>query len=104
MSWNAAVRRKPAQNKQKQITMSIYHTPPNTFRITQLWAVLSSDEGGEGLCAGPVINGVMLPLIAADEARLESFMPMAHKIAKESGKKVKIVRFTVREEIMEINP
>lgn len=80
------------------------HAPPNTIlRINQLWAVLSSDETGEGVCAIP-FGGTMLPLIAADEARLESFLPIAHQIATESGKKVKIVRFTVREEIMEIEP
>jgi hypothetical protein len=37
-------------------------------RIETIWACLSIDEGGEGVCAAPV-GGMTLPLIAADRRR-----------------------------------
>lgn len=54
------------------------HSPPNVLRhIGSLWAYLSIDgDGNEGLCAG-TINGVMMPLIAADQARLKQMTPVS---------------------------
>lgn len=82
------------------------HNPPNApHRIDQLWAFISSDETGEGLCAAPLLGpGSMVPLIAADEARLKSIAPWAQKIATMSGKTVKLVKLTAREEIAEFKP
>ena len=84
--------------------MSSLPTPSTVFRIDQLWAVISSDEGGEGLCASSMPDGTVMPLIAANETTLEAWLPVAHRLATEGGKKIKIVRFTMREEIMEIEP
>lgn len=85
--------------------VDVIHNPPNYLpRIDSIWAILSVDEHGEGLCAFPM-RGVMLPLIAADEARLDSLRPIAKELAKLfEGKKLKLVKFTIREEIEVIEP
>lgn len=79
--------------------------PPNTMpHIGSIWAYLSKDEdGNEGVCAGPFGPlGMMLPMIAADEARLKSLTPWAEAIAKATGITVLMVEFTTRIEHREI--
>lgn len=78
--------------------------PPNVLlRIDKLWAYLSRDENGnEGLCAASV-NGMLTPLIAADQARLNNITPIAETIATLTGKTVILVEFTGRNELREIN-
>ncbi len=85
--------------------MTVIHNPKNYLaQIDQIWAVLSVDEGGEGVVAAP-LNGMTVPLIAADEARLNSFViPMAQQIAVISGKKMRLVKFHNREVVQEIFP
>ncbi|MGY8661749.1 hypothetical protein Q3C01_05190 [Bradyrhizobium sp. UFLA05-109] len=80
------------------------HSPPNELRrIDAVWAFISSDETGEGLCAGPLMGpGTLIPLVAADEVRLQSLLPWARWIAQASGKAIKLVKLSHREEIMEI--
>lgn len=80
------------------------HQPKNTMPlINSLWAFLSVDpaDGNEGVCAATIGNTLM-PLIAADEARLASLRSHAEKIAKRSGRKIKLVKFTTREEVEEV--
>lgn len=67
-------------------------------KITELYAFVSKDEGGEGLI-GMIINGTFIPFVCADKKRIESLKPHAKNIAKESGKKVKLIKLTCREEI-----
>lgn len=85
--------------------MTIVHAPPNTLpRIDAIHAFLSVDsEGNEGVCAAPIgPGGSIMPLIAADAARLDSIMPIAEGIALATGWTVRLVRFTVREDLREI--
>lgn len=86
--------------------IDIIVNPPNKpgLRIDQMWAAVSVDENGdEGLCAFYAANtGQWLPLIAADEARLESIRGMASALAQTSqyaGKVIKLIRLTTREEL-----
>jgi hypothetical protein len=75
------------------------HNPPNYMgRIEVIWAALSLDEGGEGVCAAP-IGGMTLPLIAADKRRLDQIIPMARRVADLFGKPVRLAKFTKREDI-----
>jgi hypothetical protein len=67
-------------------------------RIDHLWAALSIDDGGEGLCAAP-LGGVTLPLIAADKRRLDLIKPLARKLARMSGKPVRITKFGERTDV-----
>jgi len=80
--------------------MTIIHSPTNTFRITAIWAAISVDEGGEGLCAVN-LNGKWMPLIAADETRLKWVVDQARMLAKASGKRIKIIKMTSRIEVMD---
>jgi hypothetical protein len=85
--------------------MTHIHAPPNDQKIEHVWMVISSDEEGEGVCAAPLFgSGSLVPLIAADEERLESILPIAKILARESGKTIKLIKFSVREDVMEITP
>ncbi len=46
----------------------------------------------------------MFPLVCADKARVDSLRAKARMIARESGNKIMLVRFSVREEIEVIEP
>ncbi|UEM11986.1 hypothetical protein J4G43_047355 [Bradyrhizobium barranii subsp. barranii] len=43
-------------------------------------------------------------MIAADEVRLKLLLPWARGIAQASGKAIKLVKLSHREDIMEISP
>jgi hypothetical protein len=73
-------------------------------RIEHIWAFISSDRTGEGICGAPYGGLSVVPMIAADEARVESLKPMAQHIAKMYGIQIKLVKFTTREEIEVIKP
>jgi hypothetical protein len=82
------------------------HTPPNTLqRIDAIWAFVSVDEhGNEGLCAAPYEGFGMLPLIAADAARLQSLMPVARHLARQSGMRIRLIKLSTREELATYEP
>ena len=73
-------------------------------RITEVIAFVALDsDGDEGIPA--FWDGrLMLPLIAADSHRVESLLPIARRIAEETGIEIQVLRFTVREQIDVLNP
>jgi hypothetical protein len=73
-------------------------------QITEIFAFVSVDKDGEGIIGQSMETpgGLMfMPFVCADQARVASLTPFAQKIARESKKKVKLIRFSVREEIAE---
>lgn len=80
--------------------------PPNEqLRIDEVYVFVSIDETGEGVCAAPIMGaGSLVPLIAADEARMKSLIPWAQKIARLSGKQVKLIKLSQRSELMSFQP
>lgn len=76
-------------------------SPPNYLgRIDQIWAFLSLDDGGEGVCAAPLGHGMLtVPMIAADKAQLVSLTPIAREIASVFKKPVRLAKFTKREDV-----
>lgn len=80
--------------------------PPNQLlRIDEVWMFVSVDATGEGVCAAPLMGpGSLVPLIAADAARLKSLIPVARKLAKDSNTQVKLVKFSQRTELMAFSP
>jgi hypothetical protein len=79
--------------------------PRNTMpRITEFWAALSVDsiDNNEGICAVQLSDGVWVPLLAADPARLPWIKEQAKLVKKKSGARIKIVKFSVREDIEEL--
>jgi hypothetical protein len=84
--------------------MNAVHSPPNEqLRIDEVYLFVSSDEAGEGVCSA-FMNGVWMPLMAADEKRLKIVLPIARQVAKESGKSVKLIKLSARSDIMTITP
>lgn len=80
---------------------TIIHNPANTHKIDALWAAVSVDATGEGICA-ILLDGAWTPLIAGDEKRLEWLVAQARALAKATGQRIKIIKLTARIEIMDI--
>ena len=78
------------------------HAPPNEAPITELYAVLSTDEHGDGICA-VMLGGVAMPLVVSQE-RLVPLRNYAARVAKRTNRKLKLVKFTAREELESIEP
>lgn len=71
--------------------------------IKTMTVFVADDETGEGVAA-MFLNGTWMPLVAADEARVESLSGMAQQIADATGKSIKVLRFSVRTQIGTIEP
>lgn len=69
-------------------------------RIEEMFAFVAEDTGpdDEGIIGARTAMG-WVPLVGADMARVESLKPFAMDIARATGKKVKLLRFTTREEV-----
>ena len=83
------------------------HAAPNYLgRIESIYAALSLDDGGEGVCAAPLgDSGITATLVAADKIRFDKYMrPLAQRIAKMFGKPVRIAKFTHREDVAIFQP
>ena len=76
----------------------VRHDAPNEAVITELYVYLSADETGEGICGG-MLDGAWILMVTSKRRVAEQLRPMAQHIAKVSGKPVKLVRFTMREEM-----
>ncbi len=79
------------------------HAPPNESEIEQLWAFVSVDPGGEGICAA-MIGGTAFSMVTASERNLARLKQLAAELAKAGGKSIKLIRFTAREDVMEFKP
>jgi hypothetical protein len=92
-------------NRAAASPIEIEHNPGNYLsRIETVWAFLSIDAGGEGMCAGPLGPLPVVPYIAADEARLNDLRPLAANCAKRFGVAVRLAKFTRREDVEIIQP
>lgn len=86
---------------------AILHAPPNYLgRIESLYAVLSLDDGGEGVCAAPLGNsGITAPLIGADKVRFDTYLrPMAKELVKTFQRPIRVAKFTKREDLEILRP
>lgn len=73
------------------------------MKIESVWAYVSETNGEEGICGfNDPRTGQWIPMIAADEARLQSLKPFAHQIAVITHSKVKLVKFHQREDVGEV--
>jgi len=81
------------------------HDPGNHLRrIDHIWAFLSLDEAGEGVCAGPLGPYPFVPLIAADPAQLAQLGPLAREIARRADRVIILAKFGSREDVERIEP
>jgi hypothetical protein len=83
-----------------------YSTPgPDSQRINRLWIVTFVNEAGEeDVVEARLANGDLAPLIAADQARLESMMPVALALAKARNAKMHLIKLTNRVDVQDILP
>lgn len=71
-------------------------------KITEIYVFASVDEGGEGVVGMTLpVNGreTFMPFVCADKTRMEQLKPIAKKIAQESGKTIKLLKFKQRKEL-----
>ena len=78
-------------------------------RISEMFAFIAEDAGpeDEGVVATSIhhpLGVIHMPLVGADMARVASLRPKALAIARASGKRIRLVRFSLREELEVIEP
>lgn len=72
--------------------------------ITELYAFVADNADEEGI-VGSILPGVgMTPLVAARDRTLKSMRAIAQQVANESGKEIRLIRMTMREEVETIRP
>lgn len=72
------------------------------FKIKTIHAFIAEDKDGtEGVIGQYTPNGWM-PFVCADETRVESLRPIAQQIAKTTNHKIKLCRFSIREDLENI--
>ncbi|MBA7588167.1 hypothetical protein ES708_30218 [subsurface metagenome] len=69
-------------------------------KITQMYAFVAEDSGpdDEGI-TGIWMGEIFMPLVGADMARVNSLRPAAEAIARKTGKPIKLLHFSQREEL-----
>lgn len=79
----------------------IFVTFDNLTKITTMFAYLSVDhQGNEGIIAIQDKNAI-IPMVASHIELMDEFRDHVKKTAKESKNKIKLVRFSNREELEE---
>lgn len=74
------------------------------LRIDQMYAFVATDKDGtEGIVGAATANGWM-PLVGADMERVDQLRPLVKEIAKATNVTVRLLRFSVREELEVITP
>jgi hypothetical protein len=78
--------------------------PPATQPVTELFAYVVIDEAGnEGICA-TTMGGTSMPMVFGYERVALKAMPFAEELARMTGKTVRLVKFTTRQELRVIVP
>jgi hypothetical protein len=73
--------------------------------ITEIWAFVARDsDGDEGITAFCGPDGRWVPMIGADKDRIKSLEPIARDLAFKHDHKIRLIKFTGREEIKTIEP
>lgn len=76
------------------------------FRIeaVHVFAAVDPKDGDEGIAGALGRDGKWVPFIAADEERLRSIRPLAEAVGRALGVEMRLLRFSVREELEVIEP
>lgn len=72
-------------------------------RIDKMLAFVSEDGESEGVVAIRV-QGAWMPLVGADIERINGLRAAAQDVADKTGRRIRLLRFTVREELEVIEP
>jgi hypothetical protein len=76
-------------------------------KITEMYAFVSIDEGGEGVVGMTMPVGgreTFMPFVCADKKRMESLKPIAIQLSKESGKTIRLIKLDNRKVLETIEP
>lgn len=82
--------------------MDIYHIPANEQTMDEIYAVLSVDENGEGICSMMTEQGGM-PMIFGHERMIEFIKPLINKMVKDTGRTLRLVKYKKTEVIQEFS-
>ena len=75
--------------------MTFVHDPGNTSELDELYVFCSVDDAGKrGIVAHILPNIGSTPFVTGSPTAMEALKPMARQIAKETGKRVTLYRFT----------
>jgi len=85
--------------------VTIVGGPPD-IEIEELYAFVAIEDGKEGLIAqsmpiGPNGEYMMVPFVGADWNRVKMLIPHAKRMQKEMGTKIKVFKFSGKEDITE---
>ncbi len=74
-------------------------------KITEMYAFVMADSGpdDEGI-PSLAVGGMAMPMVGADMAMVANLRPFATTMAMESGKEIRILRFTKAEVFEVIKP
>jgi hypothetical protein len=78
-----------------------YHTPENEQPMDEIYAVISKDESGEGICSmiGPMGS---MPLIFGHVKMISHIKGIMEQMAKDTGKTLKLCKYKRTEVLEEI--
>lgn len=68
------------------------------LKIEEMFAFVAIDDGVEGIVGINTPSG-WAPLVGADMKRVDALRPLAKKIAETSEKEIRILKFSVREDL-----
>lgn len=70
------------------------------FKITTIHAFIATEiDGTEGVIGQLMPDGVFMPFVCADAERVKQLRPFAKNIARIGKTSVKLIRFSVREDL-----
>lgn len=85
--------------------VTVVHDPGGLgYVITDIYAFIAVHADGDEAIPAHSMGNILMPLVGADLTRLQQLRPVAEKVARQSGKQVKLVRFTTRTELDVIDP
>lgn len=74
------------------------------LKIEKLYAFVADDAEDEGVCGFVGPDGRWMAMVAADKVRVESLKLIVRDIARQTGRPINLLCFSVREQIESILP
>jgi hypothetical protein len=75
-----------------------YYASLNSEPIPEFFVFFSVDENSHGICATE-FAGMLWPLVTGDADMVERMKPDAQRVAKITGKRIVLAKFSSREDI-----
>lgn len=74
-------------------------------RTKEVYAFMAVDpaDDSEGI-VGYKIGNSIVPLVASDDKRLDSYRPLAQQVATATNQEIRVAKFSIREDLEVIKP